>query len=252
MAASSRAAMRASGPWPGPPADRRTGFAGAGAGKGNSNYVREIGELKAVRPSRAAGSARPSRARRSRWARASATAKLALARLEGGRPDVERDLVGGARLRAEGGGGRVEAVAVVGGGRARPRGRVGDRLAVPREHHPRRQRLDAPERLEVEAERVGIAARPDADRRGDVRQQDVAAHQDRRPGGGRDGRRRAPEGAAPPTRSPGRPAPAARSARRGRGRRTRARSAPRPPRRARAGRWRRSARAGAPASGASP
>ena len=28
-----RAAMRASGPWPGPPADRRTGFAGAGAGK---------------------------------------------------------------------------------------------------------------------------------------------------------------------------------------------------------------------------
>ena len=29
----SRAAMRASGPWPGPPADRRTAFGGAGAGK---------------------------------------------------------------------------------------------------------------------------------------------------------------------------------------------------------------------------
>ena len=27
--------MRASGPWPGPPADRRTAFGGAGAGKGD-------------------------------------------------------------------------------------------------------------------------------------------------------------------------------------------------------------------------
>ena len=32
MSASYRALMRASGPWPGPPADRRTAFGGAGAG----------------------------------------------------------------------------------------------------------------------------------------------------------------------------------------------------------------------------
>jgi hypothetical protein len=32
-----RAGMRASGPWPGPPADRRTAFGGAGAGTVNTS-----------------------------------------------------------------------------------------------------------------------------------------------------------------------------------------------------------------------
>jgi hypothetical protein len=40
--------MRASGPWPGPPADRRTGFAGAGAGK---DTVIAVVRLEAVRES---------------------------------------------------------------------------------------------------------------------------------------------------------------------------------------------------------
>ena len=40
MAASWRAAMRASGPWPGPPADRRTAFGGDGAGKVNTTLTR--------------------------------------------------------------------------------------------------------------------------------------------------------------------------------------------------------------------
>jgi len=42
MAASRRAAMRACGPWPGPPADRRTAFGGAGAGK--SPWKSVVGE----------------------------------------------------------------------------------------------------------------------------------------------------------------------------------------------------------------
>ena len=40
MPASERAGMRASGPWPGPPADRRTAFGGDGAGKVNTTVQR--------------------------------------------------------------------------------------------------------------------------------------------------------------------------------------------------------------------
>jgi hypothetical protein len=89
----------------------------------------------------------------------------------------ERDLIGGPGLALERRHRRLKTLAVVRQQFVRPRDRVGEWLAVPRERQRGLEVDRRPERVEVVPERIGAARRPEADGRRDTPEQVVGGDQ---------------------------------------------------------------------------
>ena len=99
--------------------------------------------------------------------------KAARGRLRVGAEEVERELVAGAWRVGEGGFGEREPLAMVLDQLPRAPDRILDRIAVSRQRDRRRE-LDRPlQRLDVVAERIEPALRPEADGRRDPSEQMV-------------------------------------------------------------------------------
>src|SRR6188472_2158968 len=93
--------------------------------------------------------------------------KPACRRLQVVTEEREGDLITGQRLVSERGGGRCEPLGVVGDQRAGARARVEDRFSVPGKRDARVEGDRRLEGVEIVAERVGTASRPQPDRRSD-------------------------------------------------------------------------------------